>query len=734
MIGYFNSSQIIDSLKFDTTITNITYNFIYYQKGNNINAELYQFDSFHTDDKPSTSKTQKRPSPHANDYPQSVKRKSEDPTTPNTSIQSQSTSTTETKHQNTSNSSGHTNSSATPTNSPTDTNSANNSTATSGPANAVRSTGTIQPNEALLDEIFMLELKLEWNATPRPSTARYKQKFQFLDDSVKLNVEPFTLCTIRNFLSDANCVRAMEREMCSMEWHRKQMDLYEFHQTTDLANLSLYTQPIIKQFYNMLNKQMLPWMRKITGLPLTRISASCSMYNRGDYLLVHDDLLSDRQIAFVYYLSPWLEEWRPDLGGALELFECDPITQQPKYPIVEKIPPRNNQFVFFRVCRKSFHQVGEVTGAVYPRLTINGWFHGDVMGECSSILRSDAAFLGRAAPYVDPSYDEVDLTEWINGAYLTKSTKTCIQRHIEERSEASLEAFLIREFYDLLVTEFIGNDELRWELEGPANQRKFETLRLDGNITSPPKDLVNLFRSPTMFTLLHEYTELDFDGDNVKAPTCSIQICRFTQGCYTLLGDSSSFTENALDVILFFNATNEVGKITYLSPNECADDSDAETEHTGSLLDFAIADATGSDSPFVSIQLPQRKKRVGRRPGRTLFDPEAANNEKSKPPSADESKKSTKRNNDHNNQSDDSNASENDSDSEYLSCEAEEEEQSSGADELTQEDALLTIHPKNNSLNLVYRTRGQAKFVKYISKSSLQPDEYVYVLFATYKE
>lgn len=55
-------------------------------------------------------------------------------------------------------------------------------------------------------------------------------------------------------------------------------------------------------------------------------------------------------------------------------------------------------------------------------------------------------------------------------------------------------------------------------------------------------------------------------------------------------------------------------------------------------------------------------------------------------------------------------------------------------EELAHEDALLTIHPKNNSLNLVYRLSGQAKFVKYISKNSLKPDEYIYILFASYKE
>lgn len=43
----------------------------------------------------------------------------------------------------------------------------------------------------------------------------------------------------------------------------------------------------------------------MTGLELTRISASCSLYGPGDHLLVHDDLLADRRVAFILYLAPW---------------------------------------------------------------------------------------------------------------------------------------------------------------------------------------------------------------------------------------------------------------------------------------------------------------------------------------------------------------------------------------------------------------------------------------------
>lgn len=679
---------------------------------------------------------QKRPSPSTSDYPKSAKR--------NTAETTETTETTSTAEQSSSSIDSPTNISytssscrtdrpRTPTNSPNiwrngENRRSPNETSPS-PTESDQDAEEIEPNTALLEQTFVDEFKTEWQLEEIADNAKQNNHIkQFLSDNIELYNSPFKLCVIRDFLATADCVRDMEREMCYMEWHRKQMDLYEFHQTTDLANLSLSTKPAIRQFYNMLNEKMLPWMRQVTGLPLTRISASCSMYNKGDYLLVHDDLLSDRQIAFVYYLSPWQHEWEESMGGALELFECDAQTAQPTYPIVKKIPPRNNQFVFFRVCQKSFHQVGEVTGMVYPRLTINGWFHGDTTVSAANAIRTDMDYLSGCAPYTSPSNEEVNLSEWINGSYLGKSTKSYIQRHIEERSEASLEAFLIRDFYDLLVNEFNENPSLSWELEGPANQRKFETLRLNTNATNPPKDLYKLFRSKSMFTLLHEYTELDFDGSDVKQPTCSIQICRFTQGCYTLLGDSSTFTENALDVILFFNVTNEVGKITYLSPNECGDGFDTsamDTDATASSIDAAnVSAASSGGDAFITMSEYLANKPL-RPPGYNYcLDFESEEEPEPEPPSDPNRRiQFVKQVAHHTDEA-------SDTDTDYLSC----GEDGSSYDELTQENALLTIHPKNNSLNLVYRTNGQAKFVKYISKSSLKQDKYLYMLFATYKE
>lgn len=653
----------------------------------------------------------------------------------------------------------------------------------------IRRVVTFTLNPVLSDEAFIKAFSAEWSAADHCTTdTEYKISN---NDSVKLYNKPFKICVMQDFVYNKQHMEQMVAEMYQIEWQRKQMDLYEFHQTTDLINLPISsTKHTLRRFYNMLVNDMLPWMKRITGLNLTHVSASCSLYNFGDYLLVHDDLLSDRQIAFVYYLTPWFENWTEEMGGALELFECDPVTNQPKYPIVRKFHPRNNQFVFFKVCQKSFHQVGEVTNLVYPRLTINGWFHGPLpkaenngttkAGDSHTNTTLDSAngtnedaqtTLNHA-----PLNDDLNLTEWINATYLKRRVKSQIHQHIEEKSEASLESFLIPDFYDVLVTEFKENTELEWVLEGPADQRKYESLKFSAHSTGPPKDLYTLFTSKVMFGLLHEYTELDFDGENAKTPTCSVQICRFTQGCYTLLGDSSTFSESALDVILFFNAKDEVGKITYLSP-ECFNEYNTTADTDATISSVDVAEACGSSnltcstnsSPLVlpavrTNSLLNEAKRTNWKGFRNNLSKPASSscgspnlsetidedtsvgteqdaevsaifknaeilNAMYPPKKTVVSRKPIKHK--FNDDDDDSTSSSSTSDS---SDTEKDEESEHDEDDLAQEDVLLTVHPKNNALNLVYRLSGQTKFVKYISKNCIKPDEYVYILFATFKE
>lgn len=86
---------------------------------------------------------------------------------------------------------------------------------------------------------------------------------------------------------------------------------------------------------------------------------------------------------------PPTEEWRPEWGGALELY---PVkigadgTEEPLTVPSNVIPPSWNQFVFFEVQPgHSFHSVEEVVvddgGCDRQRLSISGWFHKAQEGE-----------------------------------------------------------------------------------------------------------------------------------------------------------------------------------------------------------------------------------------------------------------------------------------------------------------------------------------------------------------
>lgn len=421
--------------------------------------------------------------------------------------------------------------------------------------------------------------------------------------------------------------------MSKCDWTRKQMDLYEFNQIMiDRDDLRL---PNLKAFYNFLYHQVMPWMETITGFELTSMSASCSMYNSGDYLLVHDDLLSNRKIAFVFYLSPWHHEWTKSMGGALELFEADQ-NNFPIFPVVKHILPKNNQFVFFQVCDKSFHQVGEVTALDYPRLSINGWFQTPLPDP--QTLKTNYPI--KKNYYQPPHHEDILISEWINECYLNQRIKTQIQRHIEDASEISLEEFLIPEFYEAIGIELKTNTNLKWKIEGPANEKYYEILD-PANIKGPVHDLIQLFKSNEFFKLLFEYTELDFHGSQAQSPNCEITFQRWSSGCYTILRDTNEFHENTLDTILYFNSIDNVGVITYLTPE--GDDND-----------------------------------------------------------------------------------------EAMSCVS--SEQSEKSPDNDDENILLTLYPRNNVFNLVYRTAGTARFTKYVSKTIVNASDYVYILICNYKE
>ncbi|XP_060647546.1 prolyl 3-hydroxylase sudestada1-like isoform X1 [Drosophila nasuta] len=373
--------------------------------------------------------------------------------------------------------------------------------------------------------------------------------------------EPFQICLLPELLTQGRTQALVHEMINKVHWSRKQMDLYEFYQSTDLSNMAECH--LLTNFLQLLRKQVRPWLEEVTGLKLDYVSASCSMYTCGDYLLVHDDLLKDRQIAFIYYLSPWegAEEWNEEQGGCLEIFSSDEQCF-PQFPVQRKIAPKNNQFAFFKVGARSFHQVGEVTTFDYPRLTINGWFH----GATNEAFVADSSRAFPRLSYLQPDINNrPKLGLLLNDVYLKAATCRSIQKRIEENSEICLYEFFKREKFELARAQLLNDETLSWRRQGPANAHNYEVLDLS-TAKGTVEELLQLFRSNAMFHLLRDFTDLDLYGVDAITPTCSVELQRWSHGNYTVLGDGLVSEDNTLDLVYYLNAAEGAAVITYLSP------------------------------------------------------------------------------------------------------------------------------------------------------------------------
>lgn len=75
---------------------------------------------------------------------------------------------------------------------------------------------------------------------------------------VTLTCEPFRLCLLHDFLANPEMINNIVDDMNTLDWSRKKMDLYEFHQTADLASLTW--QRSIRGIYELLKTEVMSWV------------------------------------------------------------------------------------------------------------------------------------------------------------------------------------------------------------------------------------------------------------------------------------------------------------------------------------------------------------------------------------------------------------------------------------------------------------------------------------------
>lgn len=335
--------------------------------------------------------------------------------------------------------------------------------------------------------------------------------------------KPFRICKISNFLSNEDFMDEIKNELLDVKSRRNSIDLYQFEQTSNLANVDTKN---LKLLYETFQLDLASWMQKNTEIDLNKkISMSSSCYSDTDYLLCHDDNIRDRRIAFILYLS---KNWTAEDGGALDLFDTDD-NGLPRN-VVRSLIPEYNSLVFFEVVDNSYHQVAEVTSDDRSRWSINGWFHGPLK-EHTRPPRP-----GIELNYIEPINTQVDLNAWITKCYLFPGIVKEIQRDVEEESFAFLSNFLRDEIYEKLMQD-LSSDAIVWQKVGPADIRNYEVATGE-TLPGLLKDFYDMFKSISVFQLLKDYTELDLvpQKENMN-PKMTVELQRWSKGCYTLICD-----------------------------------------------------------------------------------------------------------------------------------------------------------------------------------------------------
>ena len=348
----------------------------------------------------------------------------------------------------------------------------------------------------------------------------WKKCKTLINNVVEIITEPWKVCVIDHLLENDSILQAVRREFYELEWNRRRLDLYEFHQSLDLQHINSEQ---INSIYHLLKCEVMPWVAQVMEVELNDVSATCSFYSDTDFLLVHDDREGSRVVAFVLYMSD-VDEWEKSWGGNLQLFGCDEDDQPTK--IVNTISPIHNRLVLFPVTTASHHSVDEVTVKNFSRLSINGWFHFINLDEEIPPYEVPPDIVrGVTSPSI-PS--EIELNLWINKNYLGWDNIEKINAQIESSSEISLVNFFMKDKFAEVLDALEAVDESSWRWMGPPNRFNYRYLD-ESDFPRAVSSFVNLFKSKQMFALMEEYTEINF---KVEGALIRYELQKWTSGCY----------------------------------------------------------------------------------------------------------------------------------------------------------------------------------------------------------
>ncbi len=383
----------------------------------------------------------------------------------------------------------------------------------------------------------------------------------------------------------------------------------------DLANLSSLDDVTKANIPNLLalrdaiySPEFRDFVSRVTGCGTLSetTDCACNIHPIGGHLLTHDDVIGDRRVSYIIYLTDPDDPWTSDDGGALELYPEDPDTPLQPYPIPSaSVLPVFNSMAMFKVeAGKSFHSIQEVFTSEKPRMSLQGWFHGP-LPEAETKARPTLAMLqtsmaekdlgqfrefeagsgksklvtGEDAPYQLSDEDVRYLTPWINPLYLDGRGASKLQKAFEEDGSIHLlhvlsdakAAEIKAAMMSVDAKDGVGEGRRPayevgmtggWVLQGPAHMQRYLAFRRDrdrdrdrdcgsdaghaalGRLLQDVYD--KLIASVPFANLIRTFTTLSMVG-------CHGEVRRFRPGLdYTVAHYGVLTTDPRLDVVLTF--------------------------------------------------------------------------------------------------------------------------------------------------------------------------------------
>ena len=341
-----------------------------------------------------------------------------------------------------------------------------------------------------------------------------QEKHKAYDESA-----PYHHAVVDGLIND-DLLRAARNEILEeLHFTEKETDIYKVNQTGDLANLDGLPEEEAKRLKAVLqvrnaiySEEFRSWIQKVTGcgpLSAKKKDMSINDYRHGCHLLNHDDVISTRRVSYILYLPDPDQEWKPEWGGALELYPVKRAHVPEDTPSL-MIPPRWNQYTLFAVQPgHSFHSVEEVVHPSNGRLSISGWFHRPQPGEpgfsqeeedrevaaekeFSSVanitsekwllpfeeyVNSDPPLPGSSIPSEHLRF----LAHFLNPAYLTSKIQATLFEKFGDDSHLLLSEFLRQDIAEALEKSLRKKDEddgLVWWSEADNQAVGFDSVRI----------------------------------------------------------------------------------------------------------------------------------------------------------------------------------------------------------------------------------------------------------------